>query len=157
MLPSALLPGDHRSWEAIDEDSARFTLVEGELEVSGVFRFDEFGNIVGFESEERPYTGEARPETSKWIVRYGEHRRFGAVELPTGFLAMLMTDIEGSTTLLDRLGDEYGELLSDVRELQRSAVSASDGTVVEARADEFFAVFESPREALEALYRLKDL
>jgi len=70
--------------------------------------------------------------------------------VPTGFVTLLMTDIEGSTELLHRLGDAYGELLSDVRRLQRAAAEHEGGCVVEARADEFFAAFVSPRSALEA-------
>jgi class 3 adenylate cyclase len=80
----------------------------------------------------------------------GAASRDGQVEVPTGFVTMLMTDIEGSTDLLHRLGDGYGELLSDVRGVQRSAAERTGGCVVEARADEFFAAFESPRGALEA-------
>ncbi|MDX2381201.1 MAG: adenylate/guanylate cyclase domain-containing protein [Acidimicrobiia bacterium] len=70
--------------------------------------------------------------------------------LPSGFVTMLMTDIEGSTALLDQLGDDYGDLLSDVRRIQRAAVQDFDGTVVEARADDVFAAFASPRCAVEA-------
>jgi class 3 adenylate cyclase len=72
------------------------------------------------------------------------------VAVPTGFVTLLMTDIEGSTELLQQLGDAYGELLSDVRGVQRTAAERVGGCVVEARADEFFAAFESPRAALEA-------
>jgi class 3 adenylate cyclase len=32
-------------------------------------------------------------------------------ELPTGTLTLLFSDIEGSTALLRRLGDRYGEAL----------------------------------------------
>lgn len=70
--------------------------------------------------------------------------------MPTGFLTMLMSDIEGSTALLDLLDDRYGELLRVVRQTQRTAATGFDGHVVEERADEFFAVFESPRAALES-------
>lgn len=71
-------------------------------------------------------------------------------EMPAGFVTMLMTDIEGSTPLLDRVGDGYGDLLATVRDIHREAVQRHDGYVVEARADEFFAVFESPRCAVES-------
>ncbi|HEY7045396.1 MAG TPA: DUF6582 domain-containing protein, partial [Nocardioidaceae bacterium] len=60
------------------------------------------------------------------------------VMLPSGFVTMLLTDIEGSTALVQRLGERYGELLDGVRGLLREAVLASDGHVVETRADEFF-------------------
>ena len=41
--------------------------------------------------------------------------------------ALLMTDIEGSTVLLRRLGDRYGALLNDVRGILRAAVSRASG------------------------------
>jgi class 3 adenylate cyclase len=71
-------------------------------------------------------------------------------KLPTGFVTLLMTDIESSTALLRRLGDRYGALLDDVREVVRRAVSAGRGREVDARADEFFAVFAGAGAAVEA-------
>ena len=72
------------------------------------------------------------------------------IALPSGFVTMLLTDIEGSTALVQRLGESYGELLDGVRGLLRETVQASDGHVVETRADEFFAVFERPASALDS-------
>jgi class 3 adenylate cyclase len=73
------------------------------------------------------------------------------VSLPTGFLTMLMTDIEGSTGLIDQLGDRaYGRLITEVRDLLRETAVEHAGHAVETRADEFFAVFESPGAALAA-------
>src|SRR5438270_378887 len=65
-----------------------------------------------------------------------------AAALPTGFVTLLMTDIEASTVLLRKLGDGYGALLNAVRGILRAAVSRADGREIDARADEFFAVFE---------------
>src|SRR5262245_53540248 len=73
-----------------------------------------------------------------------------AAALPTGFVTLLMSDIEGSTILLRKLGDRYGALLNDVRGILRAAVSSSDGREIDARADEFFAVFERAGAGLEA-------
>src|SRR5882672_8617873 len=73
-----------------------------------------------------------------------------AAALPTGFVTLLMTDIEGSTALLRRLGDRYGALLNDVRGILRAAVSRASGREIDARADEFFAVFERAAAAAEA-------
>jgi class 3 adenylate cyclase len=70
--------------------------------------------------------------------------------LPTGFVTFLLTDIESSTALLNRLGDGYGGLLEDVRGIIRDAVVGAGGREVDARADEFFAVFERAGAALEA-------
>ena len=73
-----------------------------------------------------------------------------AAALPTGFVTLLMTDIEASTVLLRKLGDRYGALLNDVRGILRAAVSRASGREIDARADEFFAVFERAAAATEA-------
>ena len=64
------------------------------------------------------------------------------LKLPRGRLTFLLTDIEGSTELLGRLGDRYASLLADVRRVVRTAVRAAGGHVVSARGDDVFAVFE---------------
>jgi len=73
-----------------------------------------------------------------------------AAALPTGFVTLLMTDIEASTVLLRRLGDRYGAVLNEVRGILRAAVSRASGREIDARADEFFAVFERAAAATEA-------
>jgi len=70
--------------------------------------------------------------------------------LPRGTVTFVLTDIEGSTRLLERLGDEYAAVLRDVRTLIRTSVRAARGLEVDARADEFFAVFRRPAHALDA-------
>jgi class 3 adenylate cyclase len=75
--------------------------------------------------------------------------------LPTGVVTFLLTDIEGSTGLLTRLGDRYGNLLRDVRGMVRQAVVRAGGREVDVRADEFFAVFESAPPAVEAAVALQ--
>ena len=70
--------------------------------------------------------------------------------LPTGLVALLFTDIEASTGLLEMLGDGYVDLLGNVRSLMRDAVASAGGAEVDARADEFFAAFPRPSDALKA-------
>ena len=70
--------------------------------------------------------------------------------LPGGRVTFLLTDLERSTELLARLGDDYGALISDVRRLIRKAVRSAGGYEVDARGDEWFAVFERAPGALEA-------
>jgi len=70
--------------------------------------------------------------------------------LPTGRVTFLLTDIEESTSLLRRLGDRYAALLAEVRALIRGCVRRGGGREVDARADEFFAVFDRAPAALEA-------
>lgn len=70
--------------------------------------------------------------------------------LPTGIVTFLLTDIEGSTGLLHRLGDRYAALLADIRAVIRGCVHRAGGREVDARADEFLAVFVRASDALEA-------
>jgi class 3 adenylate cyclase len=70
--------------------------------------------------------------------------------LPRGTVTFLLTDIEGSTGLTQRLGDVYATVLRDVRALIRKSVRDAGGHEVDARADEFFAVFRQPARALDA-------
>jgi class 3 adenylate cyclase len=78
-----------------------------------------------------------------------------ARSLPSGYVTFLLTDIEGSTGLLSRLGDRYAALLAEVRGLIRTAVQKGKGREVDARADEFFGVFERAPAALEAALRME--
>lgn len=80
----------------------------------------------------------------------GQLRAHGPRELPTGALTFLMTDIERSTALLLQLEDRYPRLLSDARRISRTATRRAGGWEVDARADEFFAVFRQSSAAIEA-------
>jgi class 3 adenylate cyclase len=77
-------------------------------------------------------------------------RAIDVASLPRGTVTFLMTDIEGSTKLLRSLGDRYAKVLRDVRNLIRASVRKSGGHEVDARADEFFAAFRRPAQALGA-------
>jgi class 3 adenylate cyclase len=71
-------------------------------------------------------------------------------KLPKGNITFLLTDIEGSTELLSRLGDEYALVLSDVRKRVRTAVRKAGGHLVSARGDDSFAVFDRALNAVKA-------
>ena len=71
--------------------------------------------------------------------------------LPTGTVTFLFTDIEGSTQLLQRLGDRrYAEVLEEHRRLLRAAIQEHGGQEVHSQGDAFFAVFLSAQEAMTA-------
>src|SRR5690348_17609361 len=71
--------------------------------------------------------------------------------LPNGTVTLVFTDVEGSTQLLQRLGDHYAHVLDDHRRLFREAVECRNGIVVDARGDEFFVAFPDARAAADAL------
>jgi len=70
--------------------------------------------------------------------------------LPTGTVTYLFTDIEGSTKLLQRLGDRYTELLDEHGTILRAAIAAGRGIEVNTEGDAFFAVFRSATDAVTA-------
>ena len=61
---------------------------------------------------------------------------------------MLFSDIEGSTALLNRLGDQYGDALSGQRAVLRTAIAAWHGHEMGTEGDSFYVVFESAGNAV---------
>jgi predicted ATPase len=71
-------------------------------------------------------------------------------ELPTGTVTFLFTDIEGSTRLLQELGDGYAEVLAEHRRILREAWQDHDGAEVDTQGDAFFVAFSRATAAVEA-------
>src|SRR6478752_2576148 len=71
--------------------------------------------------------------------------------LPGGTVTFVFTDIEGSTRLLQELGDEgYGSVSGDHRRLVREAFGARGGTEIDTQGDAFFFSFPRARDAVAA-------
>ena len=70
--------------------------------------------------------------------------------LPTGTVTFLFTDIEGSTRLVQALGQRYGEILADHCRIVRNAIAEAGGTEVSTEGDSFFAAFPSAPKAVAA-------
>jgi predicted ATPase/class 3 adenylate cyclase len=70
--------------------------------------------------------------------------------LPDGTVTFLFTDIEGSTRLLDELGERYPEVLAAHRSALRSAFLKHGGVEVGTEGDSFFVAFHSASEAVAA-------
>ncbi len=69
---------------------------------------------------------------------------------PTGTVTFLFSDIEGSTGLVRRLGDEYGALLEQHHSLLRAAFGGHGGHEVDTQGDAFFFAFRRARDAVAA-------
>jgi len=70
---------------------------------------------------------------------------------PTGTVTLLFSDVEGSTTLLQRLGtDGYAAVLDLHRCLLREAFDRHGGYEVDYEGDSFFVAFASASEAVAA-------
>jgi class 3 adenylate cyclase len=72
------------------------------------------------------------------------------VALPGGTVTFLFTDIEGSTRLLQELGDDYGQVLADQRRILRDAFQAAEGREVDTQGDAFFFSFPRAKDAVRA-------
>ena len=71
-------------------------------------------------------------------------------QLPTGTVTFLFTDIEGSTRLLEELGDRYRAVQEDHFRLMRSAIAEGGGLEVRTEGDAFFVVFPTAAGAARA-------
>lgn len=69
---------------------------------------------------------------------------------PTGTVTFLFTTIEGSTRLLQRLGDRYAGVLVECRRLLRRAVRQREGQEVDVQGDGLLAAFDRARDAAGA-------
>ncbi|HEX9035980.1 MAG TPA: ABC transporter substrate-binding protein [Ktedonobacterales bacterium] len=72
------------------------------------------------------------------------------LELPSGTVTFLFSDIEGSTKLLQRLGERYAEALGDHQRLLRQAWADHHGVEIDTAGDGFFVVFARATDALAA-------
>lgn len=76
--------------------------------------------------------------------------------LPTGTVTFAFTDLEGSTALLKRLGDdEYARLLAIHRRLVRDIFAGHDGHEIDTQGDAFFYSFVRARQAVTAAVDLQ--
>jgi class 3 adenylate cyclase len=72
------------------------------------------------------------------------------MQLPTGTVTFLFTDIEGSTRLLQVLGDGYRVVQDDHAEIMRRAIDEGGGVAIRTEGDSFFAVFPDHAAAVGA-------
>ncbi len=60
---------------------------------------------------------------------------------PPSTVTFLVTDIEGSSRLLEKLGEEYAASLADYHEILRTAIQKWKGTEIDTQGDAFFVTF----------------
>jgi predicted ATPase/class 3 adenylate cyclase len=70
--------------------------------------------------------------------------------LPSGTVTFLFTDIEGSTQLLQRLGEDYAAALGAHQAILRTAWAAHGGVEVDTQGDAFFVAFATAPAAVAA-------
>ena len=79
------------------------------------------------------------------------------MDLPSGTVTFLFTDVEGSTRLLDELGEAaYAGALSDHRRVVRAACHRHGGVEVDTQGDAFLVAFPTAPGALTAASELQE-
>lgn len=79
-------------------------------------------------------------------LREGERRR--AVQLPTGVITLIFTDIEGSTQLWEKHPDAFSKALAAHNNLVRQIAAHWDGYEVKSQGDSFMLAFERVTSAI---------
>ncbi|HYL82431.1 MAG TPA: tetratricopeptide repeat protein, partial [Candidatus Acidoferrum sp.] len=69
---------------------------------------------------------------------------------PAGTVTFLFSDIEGSTRLLQRLGEQYADVLMEHHQILRRAFTDQGGREIDVAGDGFFVAFERARDAVAA-------
>ena len=71
------------TWEPVDENTAKATLRNKSLEVSGRFYFNDIGEYIRFESDDRPFeTSKGKYETRPFSIVMGEYHEAGGYKIP---------------------------------------------------------------------------
>src|SRR2546421_3206475 len=71
-------------------------------------------------------------------------------DLPTGTVTLLFSDIEGSTRLVQQLGERYADVLAECQYLLRQLFVQYHGSEVDTQGDAFFVAFARATDALAA-------
>jgi predicted ATPase/class 3 adenylate cyclase len=76
--------------------------------------------------------------------------------LPSGTVTLLFTDIEGSTRLLQQLGQRYAQVLAEHYRTLREVFSRHGGVEVNTEGDSFFIAFSRASDAVLAANGIQD-
>jgi class 3 adenylate cyclase len=74
----------------------------------------------------------------------------GMTALPSGTVTFAFSDVEGSTGLLKRLGERYGEVIGEHRRIVRESFGGHGGVEIDTQGDSFFYAFSRARDAIAA-------
>nr|WP_207751316.1 DUF6544 family protein [Anaeromonas frigoriresistens] len=80
-FPTAAL-NEYITWEEIDDYNAKVTMTYGDITASGIFTFNDKGEVVNFEAERYgEFDGEMTLET--WSIPVREYKEFEGIKIPT--------------------------------------------------------------------------
>ncbi len=73
---------EYLTWEEMDQYNAKVTMTYGEIRASGIFTFNDKGQVINFEAERYgEFNGEIRLET--WSIPVRDYKEFDGIRIPT--------------------------------------------------------------------------
>lgn len=94
--------------------------------------------------------GSARPATASKQMAGDGKSPSTKPDLPTGTVTLLFAEMEGSTRLLQQLGDRYADALAECRQVLRGVFQEWNGYEVDTQGDAFFVAFARATDAVLA-------
>ena len=84
IYPDAMLNGTGLAWRQLDDRTAEVTAQSSGGPATVRFIFDEAGDIIRLESDDRPMAGEdGSTVPTPWHGAYGNYNQFGRYRIPT--------------------------------------------------------------------------
>jgi len=82
-FPTALLPSDYIEWKEIDSNSARVVIKDKGYTASGIFTFNEKGEIIKFVTNDRYMEADGKYFKEQWAGYYRNYQEIEGMKIPT--------------------------------------------------------------------------
>jgi predicted ATPase/class 3 adenylate cyclase len=114
-----------------------------------------FASVLAFalaleEASREETSGQILPLLTSEYVPEGGRVATSLPHLPRGTVTLLFSDIEGSTSLLQQMGERYAQVLGECRHLLRAAFHKQHGHEVDMQGDALFVAFARAIDAVSA-------
>jgi len=81
-FPTALLPSDYLEWKEIDSNSARAVIKDKGYTASGIFTFNEKGEIIKFVTNDRYMEADGKYFKEQWAGYYRNYQEVDGMKIP---------------------------------------------------------------------------
>ena len=87
LIPTTFLTLQNLSWEEIDSSSAQITIQDKGLKENCVFVFNDKGEIIRMEAEQRARGVKKGFSMDKWSGHFSNYKELNGIKVPTKFIA----------------------------------------------------------------------
>jgi len=82
-FPTALLPSDYIEWKEVDSNSAQAVIKDNGYTASGIFTFNEKGEIIKFVTNDRYMEADGKYLKEQWAGYYRNYQEIEGMKIPT--------------------------------------------------------------------------